>query len=94
MEACVRQQEAIVLDGLVHGEFKPNDMVEEFAEHLEGFASAQIGWVESNGERCVRPPLIYGDGSCPAALTAEWGRPTQTLPERPMEGLLTGPSRF
>ena len=62
-EECVRQQEQIGLDVLVHGEFERNDMVEYFGEHLAGFAFTANGWVQSYGSRCVKPPIIYGDVS-------------------------------
>jgi 5-methyltetrahydropteroyltriglutamate--homocysteine methyltransferase len=91
IEACVRQQEAIGLDVLVHGEFERNDMVEYFGEHLDGFAFTQNGWVQSYGSRCVKPPVIYGDVSRPAAITVDWSSYSQSLTTRPMKGMLTGP---
>jgi 5-methyltetrahydropteroyltriglutamate--homocysteine methyltransferase len=91
IEACVRQQEAIGLDVLVHGEFERNDMVEYFGEHLEGFAFTQNGWVQSYGSRCVKPPVIYGDVSRPAAMTVEWSSYARSLTTKPMKGMLTGP---
>ena len=91
IEACVRQQEAIGLDVLVHGEFERNDMVEYFGEHLDGFAFTQNGWVQSYGSRCVKPPVIYGDVSRPAAMTVEWSSYAQSLTTKPMKGMLTGP---
>ncbi len=90
-EACIRQQEAIGLDVLVHGEFERNDMVEYFGEHLDGFAFTQNGWVQSYGSRCVKPPVIYGDVSRPAAITVKWSSYARSLTERPMKGMLTGP---
>jgi len=90
-EQCIRQQEAIGLDVLVHGEFERNDMVEYFAEFLEGFAFTQNGWVQSYGSRCVKPPVIFGDVSRPRAMTVEWSRYAQSLTGRPVKGMLTGP---
>jgi 5-methyltetrahydropteroyltriglutamate--homocysteine methyltransferase len=90
-EACIRQQEAIGLDVLVHGEFERNDMVEYFGEHLDGFAFTQNGWVQSYGSRCVKPPVIYGDVSRPAAITVKWSSYARSLTTRPMKGMLTGP---
>jgi 5-methyltetrahydropteroyltriglutamate--homocysteine methyltransferase len=88
---CIRQQEAIGLDVLVHGEFERNDMVEYFAEFLEGFAFTQNGWVQSYGSRCVKPPVIFGDVSRPRPMTVEWSRYAQSLTTRPVKGMLTGP---
>lgn len=88
---CVRQQEAIGLDVLVHGEFERNDMVEYFGEHLSGFAFTQNGWVQSYGSRCVKPPVIYGDVSRPKAITVFWSDYARSLTKRPMKGMLTGP---
>ena len=90
-EACVRQQEAIGLDVLVHGEFERNDMVEYFGEHLAGFAFTQNGWVQSYGSRCVKPPVIYGDVSRPEAITVAWSSYARSLTTKPMKGMLTGP---
>ncbi|UPY37857.1 5-methyltetrahydropteroyltriglutamate--homocysteine S-methyltransferase [Sediminicoccus sp. KRV36] len=91
MEAAVRWQEEIGMDVLVHGEFERNDMVEHFADFLEGFAVTKNGWVQSYGSRCVKPPVIFGDVSRPAAMTVEWARRAQALTTRPMKGMLTGP---
>ena len=90
-EDCIRRQERIGLDVLVHGEFERNDMVEYFGEHLKGFAFTQNGWVQSYGSRCVKPPVIYGDVSRPHAMTVEWSTYAQSLTKRPMKGMLTGP---
>ncbi len=90
-ERCVRAQEAIGLDVLVHGEFERNDMVEYFGEQLDGFAFTKNGWVQSYGSRCVKPPVIYGDVSRPHAMTVRWSRFAQSLTEKPMKGMLTGP---
>ncbi|MGX9721395.1 5-methyltetrahydropteroyltriglutamate--homocysteine S-methyltransferase [Stenotrophomonas acidaminiphila] len=90
-ERCVRAQERIGLDVLVHGEFERNDMVEYFGEQLDGFAFTGNGWVQSYGSRCVKPPVIYGDVSRPAPMTVRWSRYAQSLTDRPMKGMLTGP---
>jgi 5-methyltetrahydropteroyltriglutamate--homocysteine methyltransferase len=88
---CIEKQEAIGLDVLVHGEFERNDMVEYFGERLEGFAFTENGWVQSYGSRCVKPPVLYGDVSRPLPMTVEWSRYAQSLTEKPMKGMLTGP---
>jgi 5-methyltetrahydropteroyltriglutamate--homocysteine methyltransferase len=90
-EECVRQQEQVGLDVLVHGEFERNDMVEYFGEHLVGFDFTSNGWVQSYGSRCVKPPIIYGDVSRARAITVEWSRYASSLTKRPMKGMLTGP---
>ena len=84
-------QEAIGLDVLVHGEFERNDMVQYFGEKLSGFAFTQQGWVQSYGSRCVRPPIIYGDVSRKAPMTVDWWRYAQSLTQKPVKGMLTGP---
>jgi 5-methyltetrahydropteroyltriglutamate--homocysteine methyltransferase len=89
--ACVRIQENIGLDVLVHGEFERNDMVEYFGEQLEGFLFTALGWVQSYGSRCVKPPIIFGDVFRPAPMTVEWSAYAQSLTSRPMKGMLTGP---
>ncbi len=90
-EECIRQQEQIGLDVLVHGEFERNDMVEYFGEHLSGFAFTSNGWVQSYGSRCVKPPIIYGDVFRAGAITVEWSSYASSLTKRPMKGMLTGP---
>ncbi|MBN9617910.1 MAG: 5-methyltetrahydropteroyltriglutamate--homocysteine S-methyltransferase [Acidobacteriales bacterium 59-55] len=90
-EECIRRQEEIGLDVLVHGEFERNDMVEYFGEHLAGFAFTSNGWVQSYGSRCVKPPIIYGDVSRARAITVEWSSYASSLTKRPMKGMLTGP---
>ncbi len=90
-EECIRQQEQIGLDVLVHGEFERNDMVEYFGEHLAGFAFTSNGWVQSYGSRCVKPPIIYGDVSRARAITVEWSSYARSLTKLPMKGMLTGP---
>jgi 5-methyltetrahydropteroyltriglutamate--homocysteine methyltransferase len=88
---AVRWQESVGLDVLVHGEFERNDMVQYFGEQLSGFAFTNYAWVQSYGSRCVRPPIIYGDVSRPKPMTVGWWRYAQSLTERPMKGMLTGP---
>lgn len=88
---AIREQERLGLDVLVHGEAERNDMVEYFGEHLEGFAFTRNGWVQSYGSRCVKPPVIIGDVSRPAPITVEWARYAQSLTNRPVKGMLTGP---
>jgi len=87
----VREQEALGLDVLVHGEAERNDMVEYFGEQLEGYAFSQFGWVQSYGSRCVKPPILFGDISRPKAMTVEWIKYAQSLTAKPMKGMLTGP---
>ena len=89
--AAISWQEEIGLDVLVHGEFERNDMVQYFGEQLSGFAFTTNGWVQSYGSRCVRPPIIYGDVSRPDAMTVEWWRYAQSLTDKPVKGMLTGP---
>ncbi|MEL0027242.1 MAG: 5-methyltetrahydropteroyltriglutamate--homocysteine S-methyltransferase, partial [Perlucidibaca sp.] len=87
----VQVQEALGLDVLVHGEPERNDMVEYFGEQLAGFLFTRNGWVQSYGSRCVKPPIIAGDISRPAAMTVAWAQFAQSLTTRPMKGMLTGP---
>jgi len=87
----IRWQEEIGLDVLVHGEFERNDMVQYFGEQLAGFAFTKHGWVQSYGSRCVRPPVLYGDVSRPRSMTVGWWSYAQSLTERPVKGMLTGP---
>jgi len=87
----VREQEALGLDVLVHGEAERNDMVEYFGEQLDGYAFSQFGWVQSYGSRCVKPPILFGDISRPKAMTVEWILYAQSLTKKPMKGMLTGP---
>jgi len=88
---AVARQEALGIDVLVHGEAERNDMVQYFAEQLEGYAFTAHGWVQSYGSRCVKPPIIYGDVSRPRPMTVEWTRYAQSLTRKPMKGMLTGP---
>jgi 5-methyltetrahydropteroyltriglutamate--homocysteine methyltransferase len=88
---AVEVQENLGLDVLVHGEAERNDMVEYFAEQLDGYAFSRFGWVQSYGSRCVKPALIYGDLSRPKAMTVEWIRYAQGLTRKVLKGMLTGP---
>ena len=90
-EAAIRWQEEIGLDVLVHGEFERNDMVQYFGEQLSGFAFTRHAWVQSYGSRYVRPPIIYGDVSRPRPMTVSWWQYAQSLTDRPVKGMLTGP---
>ena len=87
----VRWQEEIGLDVLVHGEYERNDMVEYFGELLDGFAFSSHGWVQSYGSRCVKPPLLYGDIHRPQNMTVAWSTYAQSLTDKQMKGMLTGP---
>ncbi|MGM8849710.1 5-methyltetrahydropteroyltriglutamate--homocysteine S-methyltransferase [Salinicola halophyticus] len=87
----VERQARLGLDVPVHGEAERNDMVEYFGEQLDGFAFTQNGWVQSYGSRCVKPPVIFGDVTRPAAMTVRWSEYAQSLTDKPMKGMLTGP---
>ena len=91
IKRVVDLQEEIGLDVLVHGEPERNDMVQYFAENLDGFAVTQNGWVQSYGSRCTRPSLLWGDVSRPAPITVGWSSYTQSLTAKPVKGMLTGP---
>lgn len=91
IERIVRLQERLGLDVLVHGEPERNDMVQYFAEQLEGFAFTESGWVQSYGSRCVRPPIIFGDVCRLHPMTVAWTLFAQSLTDRPIKGMLTGP---
>lgn len=84
-------QEELGIDVLVHGEPERNDMVQYFGEQLDGFAFTRYAWVQSYGSRCVRPPLIFGDVSRPKPMTVRWATFAQSLSEKPVKGMLTGP---
>ncbi len=84
-------QERLGLDVLVHGEPERNDMVQYFAEQLDGFFATANGWVQSYGSRCVRPPVLYGDVSRPHPMTTVWATYAQSLTDKPVKGMLTGP---
>lgn len=91
IEKCVRYQEKVGIDVLVHGEFERNDMVEYFGEQLSGFAFSENGWVQSYGSRCVKPPVIFGDVSRPKPMTVAWSEFAQSCTNLVMKGMLTGP---
>lgn len=91
IELVVREQEKLDLDVLVHGEAERNDMVEYFGELLDGFAFTKFGWVQSYGSRCVKPPIIYGDVVRPEPMTVRWSQYAQSLTNKVMKGMLTGP---
>ena len=89
--SVIRLQEDLGLDVLVHGEAERNDMVQYFAEQLDGFAATKNGWVQSYGSRCTRPSILWGDVVRPHAMTVEWARYAQSLTSHPVKGMLTGP---
>src|SRR5690606_10589619 len=89
--ATIAFQEEIGLDVLVHGEPERNDMVQYFAEQLNGFAATEHGWVQSYGTRCVRPPIIFADVSRPGPMSVRWSTYAQSLTKRPVKGMLTRP---
>ncbi|MDB5802090.1 MAG: metE [Rhodocyclales bacterium] len=88
---AVDKQNEYGLDVLVHGEAERNDMVEYFGEQLWGYAFSENGWVQSYGSRCVKPPILYGDVLRPEAMTVGWTRYAQSLTDKPMKGMLSGP---
>lgn len=88
---AVREQETIGLDVLVHGEAERNDMVEYFGEQLDGYVFSEYGWVQSYGSRCVKPPILFGDVQRKQPMTVEWTKYAQSLTQRPVKGMLTGP---
>ncbi|PAU75144.1 5-methyltetrahydropteroyltriglutamate--homocysteine S-methyltransferase [Halomonas salipaludis] len=88
---AVARQDALGIDVPVHGEPERNDMVEYFGEQLDGFAFTRFGWVQSYGSRCVKPPVIYGDVARPQPMTVAWSEYAQSLTDKPMKGMLTGP---
>lgn len=91
IEFVVRKQASLDMDVLVHGEPERNDMVEYFGEQLNGYAFTQFGWVQSYGSRCVKPPIIYGDVSREAPMTVTWSAYAQSLTDKIMKGMLSGP---
>lgn len=91
IEECIALQEEIGLDVLVHGEFERNDMVEYFGECLDGYLFTEKAWVQSYGTRCVKPPIVWGDVSREKPMTVDWSVYAQSLTEKPMKGMLTGP---
>lgn len=88
---CIALQEDLGLDVLVHGEFERNDMVEYFGQHLEGYLFTEKAWVQSYGTRCVKPPVIWGDISRVHPITVDWSVYAQSITDKPLKGMLTGP---
>ena len=88
---CIKLQEEIGLDVLVHGEFERNDMVEYFGENLKGYVFTEKAWVQSYGTRNVKPPIIWGDVSRKGAITVEWSKFAKSCTSKPVKGMLTGP---
>ncbi|MER5426864.1 5-methyltetrahydropteroyltriglutamate--homocysteine S-methyltransferase [Streptosporangium roseum] len=91
IDSVIALQEDIGLDVLVHGEPERNDMVQYFAEQLDGYAATEHGWVQSYGTRCVRPPILFGDVARPEPMTVGWAVYAQSRTGRPVKGMLTGP---
>ncbi|MGY2060313.1 5-methyltetrahydropteroyltriglutamate--homocysteine S-methyltransferase, partial [Nocardia gipuzkoensis] len=91
IDDVIALQERLGLDVLVHGEPERNDMVQYFAEQLDGFAATHNGWVQSYGTRCVRPPILFGDVVRQAPMTVEWISYAQSRTDKPVKGMLTGP---
>jgi 5-methyltetrahydropteroyltriglutamate--homocysteine methyltransferase len=89
--SVIKLQEELGLDVLVHGEPERNDMVQYFAEQLDGFFATKNGWVQSYGSRCVRPPVLFGDVIRQQPMTVEWAKYAQSLTDKPVKGMLTGP---
>ncbi|OBJ26544.1 5-methyltetrahydropteroyltriglutamate--homocysteine S-methyltransferase [Mycobacterium sp. 1245801.1] len=87
----IKLQESLGIDVLVHGEPERNDMVQYFAEQLDGFFATKNGWVQSYGSRCVRPPVLFGDVIRRHPMTVEWAKYAQSLTDKPVKGMLTGP---
>ena len=88
---CIALQDDLGLDVLVHGEFERNDMVEYFGQHLEGYLFTEKAWVQSYGTRCVKPPVIWGDISRAHPITVDWSVYAQSITDKPLKGMLTGP---
>jgi 5-methyltetrahydropteroyltriglutamate--homocysteine methyltransferase len=91
IKECIKLQEDIGLDVLVHGEYERNDMVEFFGENLKGYVFSDYGWVQSYGTRCVKPPIIFGDIKREKPITVEYSAYAQSLTDKPVKGMLTGP---
>lgn len=91
IKACIEKQEEIGIDVLVHGEYERNDMVEFFGENLEGYVFTEKAWVQSYGTRCVKPPIIFGDVKRTKAITTPYLEYAQSLTDKPVKGMLTGP---
>ena len=91
IKECIEKQEELGLDVLVHGEYERNDMVEFFGENLSGYVFTEKAWVQSYGTRCVKPPIIFGDISRTSPITVEYSTYAQSLTNKPVKGMLTGP---
>src|SRR5699024_2416433 len=91
IERVIRLQEDIGLDVLVNGEVERNDMVQFFAEQLDGYAVTRSGWIQVYGSRTVRPPVLYGDVSRPGPMSVRWTEYAQSLTDKPVKAVLTGP---
>lgn len=91
IQSAIQTQESLGLDVLVHGEAERTDMVEFFGQQLKGFAFTEKAWVQSYGSRCVKPPVLFGDVSRPSAMTVELAQYAQSLTDKPVKGMLTGP---
>ncbi|GLQ00749.1 5-methyltetrahydropteroyltriglutamate--homocysteine methyltransferase [Methylophaga thalassica] len=91
IQLAIEEQEKVGLDVLVHGEAERNDMVEYFGEQLDGYIFSRFAWVQSYGSRCVKPPIIFGDIARPRAMTVDWINYAQSLTDKPVKGMLTGP---
>ncbi len=91
IEDCIRKQEELDIDVLVHGEFERNDMVEFFGENLAGYVFTEKAWIQSYGTRCVKPPIIFGDVKRIRPITVKYSEYAQSLTDRPVKGMLTGP---
>ncbi|MBP3232843.1 MAG: 5-methyltetrahydropteroyltriglutamate--homocysteine S-methyltransferase [Eubacterium sp.] len=88
---CIKLQEEIGLDVIVHGEYERNDMVEYFGENLSGYIFTEKAWVQSYGTRCVKPPIIWGDVSRKNPITVAWSKFAKSCTDKPVKGMLTGP---
>lgn len=91
ISTVIEAQSKLGLDVLVHGEPERNDMVQYFSEQLQGYIATSHGWVQSYGSRCVRPPIIYGDVRRTEPMTVQWYNVAQSLTDKPVKGMLTGP---
>ena len=91
IQKLITLQEEMGIDVLVHGEFERSDMVEYFGERMDGFAFTRHGWVQSYGSRYIRPPIIFGDVARPEPMTVRWSTYAQSLTDKPVKGMLTGP---
>lgn len=91
IKECIKLQEELNIDVLVHGEYERNDMVEFFGENLSGYVFTEKAWVQSYGTRCVKPPIIFGDIKREKAITVSYSKYAQSLTQKPVKGMLTGP---